>query len=561
MYHGFAERDPAPNADANAAHAAQGNDAAALMAQMVGERKKVLYVGCRSSALGRALLDRQCDVAGIAGSPLVAEEARRFCARVVVADLDTASLPELFPEARFDAVVFSDTLCDVREPLRLLDESRAVLDENGFALAAIPNVSHGAVRLALLGGDFDYRDQGVLAESRRKFFTARSAEELFIGAGFRIERIERITLGLFENSPLLPRFERSDFDEKLLAKIEADPESSTLEFVVKALPLTNEAKYRSIFKRFLFANTELAASNRLLARREIEFAQARDHAGELQLKLDKLAAYAEELHKIGEERLDELDRLRNFEKIAAERQSALNEAAARAAGLEKIAEERQAALNDTAARLLDLEKIAAERLAQNSELADGRIALEAQLAELDKIASARLAEHEALAAAHKSLETEFAALKQLVNERNDQIAKINKIAAERLAEHSALAAAHKALESQISGLNQLANERNDEIAELKKIAAERLDRSNELAVARDEYVLRLSELERSSGEKERELRDRLAAAEQRLSDQITDALEEARTENERLASLIDTVQSSHFWRLKRFLNRVRGVFR
>ena len=50
----------------------------------------------RAAAISRACSSRrECDVVGIDVNPVAAEEARKFCTSVVVADLDEAMLPEL----------------------------------------------------------------------------------------------------------------------------------------------------------------------------------------------------------------------------------------------------------------------------------------------------------------------------------------------------------------------------------------------------------------------------------------------------------------------------------
>ena len=50
----------------------------------------------------------------------------------------------------------------------------------------------------------------------------------------------------------------------------------------------------------------------------------------------------------------------------------------------------------------------------------------------------------------------------------------------------------------------------------------------------------------------------LAAAERRLLDQTEDTIADMQAESAQLVMLIDTVQSSHFWKLKRWLGRLLG---
>lgn len=248
----------------------------AYLIDMIGERKKVLDVGCASGYLASLLVRRECDVAGVDVNPVAAEEARKYCTGVVVADLDQTVLPELFEGKVFDVIVFGDVLEHLHEPTRTLDEARGLLSERGCVVASIPNVSHGAIRLALLSGRFDYQEIGILDDSNLRFFTAKTVDELFLAAGFRIDTIERVTLPLFTESDLVPSLEPRDFDERAVADIRSDPESETLQFVVKAYPLSNDQRLRTIAKRFLTANTELAATKQQIAHRETELLALRN---------------------------------------------------------------------------------------------------------------------------------------------------------------------------------------------------------------------------------------------------------------------------------------------
>lgn len=66
------------------------------------------------------------------------------------------------------------------------------------------------------------------------------------------------------------------------------------------------------------------------------------------------------------------------------------------------------------------------------------------------------------------------------------------------------------------------------------------------------------ETERRLNDEIRELRDRVADAEHALASQTDSIIDTMRSESSQLSTLIDTVQSSRFWRFKRWLNRLRG---
>ncbi|HEY8321444.1 MAG TPA: methyltransferase domain-containing protein [Candidatus Baltobacteraceae bacterium] len=228
------------------------------MVEMIGERKRVLDLGCGDGSFAMHLTQRECDVVGIDLSPVAVEAARAYCTRAIVADLDGTPLSSLVDGASFDAIVCAGVLEHLRYPTRLLEEARAALRPGGFLIAAIPNVAHGAVRLKLLDGSFDYRELGILDDANLRFFTAKTVDELFVCAGYRVESMDRTRLPLFEPSTLVPPLIPTDYKSEIVESIRRDPECETLQFVVKASPLADDLATRAIAKRYLAVNTELA---------------------------------------------------------------------------------------------------------------------------------------------------------------------------------------------------------------------------------------------------------------------------------------------------------------
>ncbi len=245
----------------------------ALLVGAIGERKRVLDIGCASGYLGHVLQSRQCDTVGIEINPKAAEDARKYCSRVIVADLDAAPIQDLVGDDTFDVIVFADILEHLRNPLRLLDDARALLREGGYAVISLPNIAHGAVRLALLNGSFDYQELGILDDTHMRFFTRKSAEELFLAAGYRLEDIGRTKVPLFSESNLVPGVREQDFSADAIAAIRRDPECETLQFILRGYPLSNETRFRTLSKRYLEVNTELV-SVRARAEREEETIEA-----------------------------------------------------------------------------------------------------------------------------------------------------------------------------------------------------------------------------------------------------------------------------------------------
>jgi len=211
---------------------ANPNNSHTLMVELIGGSKRVLDVGCATGYLARALRDRDCSVSGLESDPVAAEEARPHLDTLVVGDAEEIDLLEAFGEQRFDVIVFGDVLEHLRDPLAVLRGARRLLDDGGSVVASIPNVAHGSLRLALMAGRFDYQPLGLLDSTHLRFFTRASIDSLFSDAGMVPVDVRRTTAGFFDTP--LPVSE-AEFPPEVVDAVLADPESSTYQFVLRAV--------------------------------------------------------------------------------------------------------------------------------------------------------------------------------------------------------------------------------------------------------------------------------------------------------------------------------------
>lgn len=208
------------------------NDCHTCMLDMIGHNKRVLETGVAAGAMTRQLRKRRCTVVGIEVDEEAAAYAAPDCEELVVANLSTMDLLERFGSHRFDTVVFGDVLEHLAEPLPVLSQVKQLLVPGGTVVASIPNVAHGAVRLALLAGRFEYSQVGLLDETHIRFFTKESVETLFQRAGFVIVEMRRTTRPIFETE--IP-VDREAFPADVISTLESDPEALTYQFVVQAV--------------------------------------------------------------------------------------------------------------------------------------------------------------------------------------------------------------------------------------------------------------------------------------------------------------------------------------
>jgi SAM-dependent methyltransferase len=204
-----------------------------LVVGFVPQGSSVLEFGCATGYMSDVLVRRRgCRVTGIEIDPEAAAAARALCERVIIGDAETLDLEADLSGERFDATLFADFLEHLRDPGALLRRVHPLIADGGSVIASIPNVAHASVRLSLLSGRFRYRPQGLLDESHLRFFTRDSIRNLFEENGYVVTHWSRVTATVGE-SELAEDAHGAPQVEDYLAR---DPEASTYQFVVRAVP-------------------------------------------------------------------------------------------------------------------------------------------------------------------------------------------------------------------------------------------------------------------------------------------------------------------------------------
>ena len=204
-----------------------------LVVGLVEPSSHVLEFGCATGYMSRVLRDRLgATVVGVELNAEAAQMAAAHSDRVLVGDAEELDLEAELGGARFDAILFADVLEHLRDPAALLKRVRPLVAEGGVVIASIPNVAHASVRLALLGGAFRYREQGLLDEGHLRFFTREGIQDLFESSGYLITQWLRRRLEVEESEITVP----SSVPEEARAWATGDSEATTYQFVVSAVP-------------------------------------------------------------------------------------------------------------------------------------------------------------------------------------------------------------------------------------------------------------------------------------------------------------------------------------
>lgn len=209
-------------------------DSLALIARQIARGSEVLELGVATGYFSRFLTEQlACQVDGVEIDPVMAEEARRWCRSMAIADLNRERLADHFPPASYDVVVCADVLEHLADPADILKQAAGMLKPGGRVIASIPNVAYIGLVLGLMEGEFEYRGEGILDRTHTHFFSRRKLLELLEGAGYETLTVQPVRLSL-EQSEF---FERLDHMFLPLSRyLLTRPDADVYQYVVAARP-------------------------------------------------------------------------------------------------------------------------------------------------------------------------------------------------------------------------------------------------------------------------------------------------------------------------------------
>jgi 2-polyprenyl-3-methyl-5-hydroxy-6-metoxy-1,4-benzoquinol methylase len=225
---------------------------------------RVLEFGCATGYMTEVLKNRLgCTVVGIEIDRDAAALAEQYAERVIVGDAETIDYAAELSGEEFDVVMFADVLEHLKEPGDVLRRVRPFVAENGVVIASIPNIAHASVRLALLGGEFRYREWGLLDDTHLRFFTRASIQDLFEETGYAVTHWLRQRLDVGETEIKVPQV-----PEAVREWLASDPEATTYQFVLRAVVSESSAQLRLLREEIEQLRPHRDAATHLAAARE-----------------------------------------------------------------------------------------------------------------------------------------------------------------------------------------------------------------------------------------------------------------------------------------------------
>jgi GT2 family glycosyltransferase/SAM-dependent methyltransferase len=207
-------------------------DSLARIASKIKRSGSVLELGVATGYFSRFLRKKlDCVVDGVEIDPAMAEEAKPWCRKLLVGDLEEVCLSEHFPKRSYDHVVCADVLEHLRDPAYVLEQLPDLLNGTGNVLISIPNIAYAGLIFELISGGFSYRDEGLLDRTHLRFFTKTSFLDLLQALSYTIVEVDRVHLP-FEMSEFASIVEQAD--PMLRDRLAALPDSDVYQYIITA---------------------------------------------------------------------------------------------------------------------------------------------------------------------------------------------------------------------------------------------------------------------------------------------------------------------------------------
>ncbi len=164
-----------------------------IIPKLINKNSIILDVGCNVGILGKTLKNKKVLIDGIDINEKFLNKAKKYYKNTFVRDLYNPNL-NLDPKISYDYIILSDILEHIPRPDLLLIELKKYLKKDGQIIVSLPNIARFEIRIKLLFGIFEY-SPGILSEDHLRFFTKKTASNMFEKCGYKIINIIPTGLG------------------------------------------------------------------------------------------------------------------------------------------------------------------------------------------------------------------------------------------------------------------------------------------------------------------------------------------------------------------------------
>ncbi|MFL0556302.1 MULTISPECIES: glycosyltransferase [Paenibacillus] len=216
-------------------------NSATLVLREIKMGSKVLELGPATGYMTRYMKEQlHCSVYCIEYDSISAKQASVYSEKIIVSDLEKISVwTKQLSGEKFDYILCVDVLEHLRDPHRVLKEVVQYLDEEGTVITSIPNISHNAIIMSLLQGEFKYNQLGLLDNTHVKFFTKESIIEMLGEAGLEIVKMNA-TKARPEETEFHKRYD--EFPESIQDLLLSNPEGHAYQYISVAKKMSSSHK-------------------------------------------------------------------------------------------------------------------------------------------------------------------------------------------------------------------------------------------------------------------------------------------------------------------------------
>ena len=158
----------------------------------------VLDVGCSSGFLGKYLIENmKCVVDGVDVDSEAIEVCRNIYRKAEVINIENNYISDVLHQ-KYDFIVVADVLEHLYDPEKFLSDIPRLVNKNGSIIFSVPNVTHIALGLDLLRGNFNYSENGLLDKTHLRFFSRSSLLKLLNKYNLFSWEIDSVNKEIFE---------------------------------------------------------------------------------------------------------------------------------------------------------------------------------------------------------------------------------------------------------------------------------------------------------------------------------------------------------------------------
>lgn len=199
------------------------------ISEIIPDNAKVLDIGAGNGILAHVLKEK-CKglvIDGIEPDPYAAKIAGKSYRNFYTSFAQ--DFRDMISAENYDYIIMADVIEHVNDPLGFLQDICSIVKAKTKIILSVPNVAFGAVRIALLNGDFNYVDSGLLERTHLRFFTLHNIKLIVSEMNMNIEKLYFLERDIFTSEIDLKKYRP---DPCSIFKIFRDRLSWTYQFLL-----------------------------------------------------------------------------------------------------------------------------------------------------------------------------------------------------------------------------------------------------------------------------------------------------------------------------------------